>query len=93
MAIRCFWPPLNWLPLLPTWVSKPLGRIRNLKHVEAKVRLLGQRLDKIEDIGIPTGRFDLIFRNFLYWFDGSEKNIEFDSTSVEGLSLVKWVSK
>ena len=64
-----------------------------MKPVKAKVRLLGQRLDKIEDISIPTGRFDLIFRNFLYWFDGSEKNIEFDSTSVEGLSLVKWVSK
>ena len=26
IAIRCFWPPLSWLPLLPTCVSKPLGK-------------------------------------------------------------------
>jgi len=51
--------------------------------------VLGQRLNEIEDIRIATNCLELILRNILRWFDGPEKNIEFDSTSVEGLSLVK----
>jgi len=54
---------------------------------------LRQRLDEIEDICISTGRFDLILRNFLCWFNGSKENIEFDGTSVKGLSAGKRVSK
>ena len=55
--------------------------------------VLGQRLDEIEDICISTDCLELIFLNFLCWFNGSEENIGFDGTGVKGLSAVKRVSK
>ena len=66
--------------------------INNSKRVEVK-GALGQRLDEIEDICISTDRFELIFRNLLCWFNRSKENIEFEGTSVKGLSAVKRVSK
>ena len=54
---------------------------------------LGQRLDEIENICVSTDCLELIFLNFLRWFNGSEENIGSDGTGVKGLSAVKRMSK
>lgn len=77
-------------PCFPPEFRNRWGKISNLKHVEMR-DVLGQRFNELEDIRISTHRLKLILGNFLCWFDGSEKNIEFDSSSIKGLSLVKQV--
>ena len=75
-------------PCFPPEFRNRWGKISNLKHLERR-DVLGQRFNELEDIRIPTHRLKLILGNILCWFDGSEKNIEFDSSSIKGLSLVK----
>ena len=47
--------------------------------------LLGQRLDEVEDVGVPTRLLNLCLRHFRLWLGGAEKNIEADGASVQRL--------
>lgn len=49
------------------------------------IESLWQSLDKVEDVGISAGSFDLFLSDFAMWLDGTEQDVEFNGTSIQSL--------
>lgn len=48
-----------------------------------RLNSLRQRLDEVEDVGVPTRVFDLFLRDFLSWLGRAEQDVEPDRASVK----------